>query len=464
MEQLNNSKIRILHTSDWHLGKKLHDFDRSLEYEKFRENLINIIEEKKPHLMLVSGDVFDTINPPLDAEKFLGETLNEIRERYPEIHIVITCGNHDSARKIDSVSVYMECCDRLKIVGELPVVHSDDTKDRGGVDYKKLIYPVYTGDGVLQAVVVAMPFLNNNTVWNIDVAKNGVRDDFSYESGVMGIYQGCLDYIKHNEELNKADVPVIAMGHFFVKDTKLKGDESDKAFDVVGGEQSVDTFVFDGFDYVALGHIHLRQNITDDRRIRYCGSPLPVNFGECEYRHGVDIVDIRPVVEPDGDKRYEIAVESQIPDRFVDFIRIPRGTGYAGEREVLDSLEKMSLMEKKLPAALLPFCSVFVEFDPDNTVFSDRIACRNLIESKIGELSGKVFRFCDFKFAVRTDDKESGERYEDDVQSLDDITSPFDLALRMYRDVYNGKEMPEDIRNILTDVIREIDSVDDSQQ
>ena len=68
MEQLNNLKIRILHTSDWHLGKKLHDFDRSLEYERFRENLINIIEDKKPHLMLVSGDVFDTINPPLDAE------------------------------------------------------------------------------------------------------------------------------------------------------------------------------------------------------------------------------------------------------------------------------------------------------------------------------------------------------------------------------------------------------------
>ena len=462
MEQLNNLKIRILHTSDWHLGKKLHDFDRSLEYERFRENLINIIEDKKPHLMLVSGDVFDTINPPLDAEKFLGMTLNEIRTRYPELHIVITCGNHDSARKIDSVSVYMECCERLKIVGELPVVCSDCSRDRVDVDYKKLIYPVYTMDGSLQAVVVAMPYLNNNIVWNLDVARNGMRDDFSYESAVSGIYQGCLDYIKHNEELNKVDVPLIAMGHFFAKDTKLKGDERDKAFDVVGGEQSLGTSVFDGFDYVALGHIHLRQNITDDRRVRYCGSPLPVNFGECEYRHGVDIVDIKQADEPDSGNRYEISVNSQIFERTVDFIRIPSGSGYAGENAVLEALDKLSLMEKKLPAALLPFCSIFAEYDPDNTDFRDKGVYRNLIESKIGELSGRVFRFCDFKFTVRAADKGSGEKYEDDVQSLDDITSPVELASRMYREVYDGKEMPEEIKNLLVDVIREIEKSEDN--
>lgn len=459
MEQLNNLKIRILHTSDWHLGKKLHDFDRSLEYEKFRENLIKTIEDKKPHIMLISGDVFDMVNPPLDAEKFLGTTLNEIRKRYPDLHIVITCGNHDSARKIDSVSIYMKCCDRLKIVGEIPLLNSVDDKDHDGIDYKKLIYPVYTVDGTLQAVVVAMPFVNDNSVWNIDVSRNGVRDDFSYESGVKGIYQGCLDYIRQNKELNKADVPVIAMGHFFAKNSLIKDAEKEKVVDIIGSEQRISASVFDGFDYVALGHIHLRQNITDDRRIRYCGSPLPVNFGECEYRNGVDIVDIMSASEPSGDKRYEIAVESQIFKRTVDFIRIPKGTGYAGEKEVLEALESMSPGEKE-KAGLLPFCSIYAEYDPDNSGFSDKHAYRNLIETKIGELSGKAFRFCDFKFAVREDEKESGDGLSDDVQSLDDIASPLELALRMYRDVYNGKEMPDEIRKLLEEVIKEVESTE----
>lgn len=455
--QMKDPIIRILHTSDWHLGKRLHEFDRSIEYRKFKENLLLTIEKEKPHLLLVAGDVFDTINPPLEAEKFLGTTLNEIRRRHPGLHIVITCGNHDSARKIDSVSAYMECCDRLMIVGELPVVYYGENSSVCDVNYEKLIYPVRTDDGRLMALVVAMPFLSTTRVLNLGVNRSGENSETDYESGVRNIYQGCLNFIRSREEFKGTDVPVIAMGHFFVKSSTLSDSEDEKATDMIGGEQGIGVSVFDGYDYAALGHIHLRQNIGVGRRIRYSGSPLPINFGECGYRNGVDIVDVVSGGSPEDGGRYGIEVVSHVYERAVDFIRIPARRGTAGEEEVLQTLNSMQSLAGEKSVNELPFCSIFAEYDQDNSGFDCIRSYREVLDKKIGELSGKAFRLCDFKLTRKEGDSVSGFRQQD-VQSLEDISSPIVLASRMYEEVHKGKEMPEDLVKLLSEIIEEAEN------
>ncbi|WP_405367009.1 exonuclease SbcCD subunit D [Ruminobacter sp.] len=454
---MKDSVIRILHTSDWHLGKRLHEFDRSIEYRKFKENLLRTIESEHPHLLLLAGDVFDTINPSLEAEKFLGTTLNEIRRRHPGLHIVITCGNHDSARKIDSVSAYMECCDRLMIVGELPVVYYEENPSVCDVDYEKLIYPVRTDDGKLQALVVAMPFLSTTRVLNLGVNRSHDGSETDYESGVRNIYQGCLDFIRNSEEYKGADVPIIAMGHFFVKSSTLSGSEEDKATDMIGGEQGIGISVFDGYDYVALGHIHLRQNIGGSRRVRYSGSPLPINFGECEYRNGVDIVDVLPAGSPDDGGRYNIEVVSRVYERAVDFIRIPARRGMACEEEVLQTLNNMQISAGEKSINELPFCSIFAEYNQENSGFDCIRSYREILDKKIGELSGKAFRLCDFKLIRKEGDGGTVFRQQD-VQSLDDISSPIVLASRMYEEVHKGKEMPEELVKLLSEIIAEAEN------
>lgn len=451
--------IRILHTSDWHLGKRLHDFDRSTEYQKFRENLLQTIETAKPHLLLVAGDVFDTINPPLEAEKFLGNTLNEIRRRHPGLHIVITCGNHDSARKIDSVSAYMECCDRLMIVGELPIVRCGENASVCDVDYDRLIYRVRNGDGKLQALVVAMPFLNTAKVLNLEVNRTRDGEENDYESGVRNIYRGCLNFIRNSEEFKGSDVPVIAMGHFFVKSSTLCEGEADKATDAIGGELGVSASVFDGYAYTALGHIHLRQNVGDGRRVRYSGSPLPVNFGECDYRNGVDIVDIFQADAADGAQKYEISVKSHVYERAVDFIRIPSGRGTAAEDEVLEALDLLAPSSGEKSVNGLPFCSVFAEYDPEHSRFDAIGTYREVLDKKLGELSGKAFRLCDFKLIRRDLGSGNGaESLQQDIRSLDDISSPIVLAARMYGEVHDGKEMPQELEKLLTEIIAEAEN------
>ncbi len=447
-----NIALRILHTSDWHLGKRLHDFDRSQEYEYFRKSLLESIAEGKPEVMLIAGDIFDNVTPSFDAEKFFGSTLNMIRRQYPDLHIVVTSGNHDSGRKIDNISVYMETCDRLRITGELPVITSGENGAVTEPDYEKLVYPVYNGES-LRAVIAAMPFLTPAGVFGL--AMNSDAGD--YETAVRNLYQGCLAFIRERyPETREGRAPVIAMGHFFVKNSAI-GEQDENKVNILGGEGQVSAQIFDGYDYTALGHIHLRQNIIENSlAIRYAGSPIPVNFGELNYSNGVDMVDFAP--RPDGQAGFALSVHTRPFQRSVEFIRIPC-SGAGSEDEVLERLDALSAetedsIRQKSPGGL-PFLSVFALYDPEHSAFGTAGEYREVLESRLNSLAGRLARICDKNVILKTAASSRKNDGDQDIQDLRDITDPMTLADRMYREVHQGQEMSPELRALFSDIIRE---------
>ncbi|WP_406041297.1 exonuclease SbcCD subunit D [Succinimonas sp.] len=455
-----NRALRILHTSDWHLGKRLHDFDRSQEYEYFRKSLLESIAEGKPEVMLIAGDIFDNVTPSFDAEKFFGNTLNMIRRENPDLHIVVTSGNHDSGRKIDNISIYMETCDRLRITGELPVIISGENGSVMEPDYEKLVYPVYNGE-TLRAVIVSMPFLTPAGVSGLTLNS----DAGDYETAVRNLYQSCLACIRERyPEAREGRVPVIAMGHFYVKNSAI-GEQDENKVNILGGEGQVSAQIFDGYDYTALGHIHLRQNIIEKSlAIRYSGSPLPVNFGELNYSNGVDMVDFRP--SSDGKAGFAISVQTKPFKRSVEFIRIPQRGGTAGEDEVFDILDGLSArneenVREKNPGGL-PFLSVFALYDPEHSAFSTSREFRDVLESKLNNLAGRLARICDKNVILKTAASFRNNNGDQDIQDLRDITDPMTLAERMYREVNHGADMSSELRALLSDIIREAEGTQET--
>ena len=450
----SESSLKILHTSDWHLGKRLHDYDRTAEYEYFRTCLMDSIARSRPDILLIAGDIFDTVTPSIEAEKFLGRTLNEIRRVHPDLHIVITSGNHDSGRKIESISIYMESCAGLKIVGEFPVLHTGENGKNCEPVYEKLAYPVISQDGSLLAVVAAVPYLTPAAVAGLSMNRDAEGGEVSYETGVRNIYQGCLSHIRNTwPEASNGQVPIIAMGHFYVRDSAL-GDDNDGKGNALGGEDQIGTGIFDGYNYVALGHIHFRQNLTDNCRIRYSGSPLPINFGEIAYRNGVDLVEILPRGCEDGAYPFSVSVNSDVYKRATEFIRIPRGTKNGSEDAVVSGLDALKNASGDCSCGL-PFLSVFAEYDPGNSAYKTIGEYRIFLEKKLRELSGVKVRLCQFKVEMKESGNSGGAENDREFRSLDDVLNPMQLADRMYRDVNNGKEMPGDVRKLLSEIIAE---------
>lgn len=456
-----SSVLRILHTSDWHLGKQLHKYDRSIEYDFFRESLIDAIANGHPDMLLIAGDIFDNVSPSFNTEKYFGKTINTIIRQFPDLHVIITSGNHDSERKIENISIYMETCEKLKIVGELPTTESGENSSNVELNYEALVYPAYSKEHVLKAVTVAMPYLTPIAAGNISLNK----ETDNYEIQTRNIYQACLRYIhdKYPETREKI-VPVIAMGHFFVKKSDI-GEQDEASVNIMGGEGQVDSSIFDGYDYVALGHIHLRQNITKSRHIRYSGSPLPINFGELEYDNGLDMIDLIPCNSTEGKKGFDISVTTHPVSRTVQFIRIPEGHGVGSEDEVLSDLNSIipntgKTAREKNPGGL-PFLSVYAEYDPEHSSFNSSTEFRDHLDKILNNLRTAV-RICEVKITTKTSDNSITDRSSQVVESLDDISNPLKLAARMYGEINNGAEMPPELQDLISDIIREAEGLVDT--
>lgn len=272
--------MKIIHTSDWHLGQSFHGFDRRyFEYRSFFDQLLNTIERDSVDALLISGDIFHNYNPSNEDEKLFSEFLTRAANRFPKLQIIAVSGNHDSASKLDAVGGYCSLCDRIKIIGNLPLA----LEYRNGcfiktLRTKDLIVQLKNADGTAGAYVIAMPFIRwAETLTNLEVKQNEAYTEF--ENYVNALYEKALDAIA---EENTQNLPVIAMGHFAVssKHQDSYKDCRGEAFNfkVIGGESCIHIPFMKKISYGALGHIHTPLKVMDNTC--YCGSPLAVNFGE----------------------------------------------------------------------------------------------------------------------------------------------------------------------------------------
>ncbi|RIV18330.1 exonuclease subunit SbcD [Fibrisoma montanum] len=306
--------MKILHTADWHLGKRLYKHDLRDDHELFLNWLATLIDERDIDVLLISGDVFDTTNPNDGSMslyyKFLTRMLPLGRR------LIITGGNHDSASKLNAPRELLRHLN-IHVVG--CTTH----------DCAEEVVRLATGSTDL--LIAAVPYLRDADLRQSISGQTFDERIEAVRTGIRNHYERIIDYCCQAYK----DVPKLAMGHLYVNGATTS--ESEREIHSVGGQAAFSSEQFPaGFDYVALGHIHVPQTIGANQAVRYSGSPIPLSFGERDNRH--------QLLELTIDNGAVVRVESVPVPRF----RTLRHVGGSMD-EVRDTLENLNLPEDTLP-------------------------------------------------------------------------------------------------------------------
>lgn len=245
--------MKILHTSDWHLGHTLYNYDRHHEQSDMLRQIVEIVRNEQPDVFLLCGDVYHTSQPSATSQHLLVDTLTELHKIAPEMHIFVTAGNHDSPSRHD---VYNRPWQILNVntIGSISTPDLDDY--------------IFKIEGI--GYVIAVPYV----YWR------NMPENF-----YISLSRYCND-------LNTENLPVVMMAHTSVAGVNFTGHDHSNEI-TVGGIDCIspDEFGSD-FDYLALGHIHKPQTLKHSARtLRYSGTPLAVSFDE-NYEHSVSIINI----------------------------------------------------------------------------------------------------------------------------------------------------------------------------
>ncbi len=319
--------MRLLHTSDWHLGRSFHREGMLGHQAAFVDHLLEVVESERVDLVVVAGDVYDRALPPVDAVRLADEAL--VRLAHSRASVVVTSGNHDSAQRlgfsarlIDAAGVHLRT-------------------DVSGVGT-----PVLLDDGHGPVAVHGIPYLD----------PHAVADPWAL---AQRSHQAALTEAMRRVRADLAGRPgkrSVVLAHAFVAGAEPSDSERDIS---VGGVARVPTSVFDGVDYVALGHLHGRHVLGD--RVRYSGSPLAYSFSEAGHRKGSWLVDLAA----DGAVTAEL-VEAPVPRPLArlrgvldDLLADPALAAHEGswvEATLTDAVRPPQAMERlrrRFPHALL---------------------------------------------------------------------------------------------------------------
>lgn len=330
--------MRILHTSDWHLGQTLHGVGREFEQGAFLDWLLDVVGERGVDAVLVAGDVFDTANPPAQAQARWYRFLAAARERYPALDLVVIGGNHDSAARLDAPGPMLDALG-IRVVGGLP------RRPGGALDLERLLVPLRDASGETGAWAAAVPFLRPA---DLPVDDAGGGDPLV--EGVRAVYAEVLAEARRRRRGCEA---LVAMGHCYAAGTRLSELSERK---ILGGNQHAlphDLFP-DDLAYAALGHLHLAQRVGRDDRIRYSGSPLPLALSESGYPHQVCLVELGG----QGPARVETL---RVP-RAVEILHVP-AQGPLPLEDVRRLLAALPGADPAVPEAARPYLEVRVLLD-----------------------------------------------------------------------------------------------------
>lgn len=255
--------MKILHTSDWHIGHALYGKKRNEEHEKFLVWLCGEIKKRNIGALIVSGDVFDTNAPGGAAQRIYYDFLTSLLGTCCKT-VVIVAGNHDSPGLLEAPSGVLE---RLNIY----------TVGLASEPQRHVI--AMTGeDGAAEAICCAVPYLRKNEM--VRMEDDSVSSDEKIVAATAAFYRSVTDEaINLRDSLGKK-LPIIATGHLFAQGvTRAEGDGVRELYVGSLGQVGADIFP-DELGYVALGHIHGEQSVMGRENIRYCGSPLHMSFSE----------------------------------------------------------------------------------------------------------------------------------------------------------------------------------------
>jgi exonuclease SbcD len=279
--------LTILHTSDWHLGRRLYGRLRYDEFAAFLSWLQDTMSAQQVDVLIVAGDIFDTMTPSNKAQALYYEFLGKVSKSSCQ-HVVIVAGNHDSPTFLDAPSNVLKFLN-VHVVGTA----CEDLNDE--------VMVLDDVDGTPHCIIAAVPYLRDRDVRGSQAGESAQSKDANVIAGICAHYDEVADIAKTKQaELAKAHkrhIPIIATGHLFAAGGSTTEDDGVREL-YVGSLGKVSADMFDDcFDYVALGHLHIPQRVGGRETFRYSGSPIAMGFGEARQQKQVLLIEFGSVLK-----------------------------------------------------------------------------------------------------------------------------------------------------------------------
>lgn len=265
--------MRILHTSDWHLGVKLENQLRDGEHQQTLVWLSELIQREKVEVLVIAGDIFDVYMPASYAQRLYYNFLKSLVNTCCA-HIVVIGGNHDSPNLLEASRELLEVLN-IYVVAQV----GDDRR-------QQIIELRDPNTSALKAVIAAVPYLSESALRKSQLGETAEARREQIKQGIISHYQSLADLVGDYKLQN---VPIIATGHLFVA-----GGERGERQNLIhlGNIDLIEPSAFPQiFDYVALGHLHRAHGFGENKRVSYAGSLIPLDFNEMNYKHQVLVVD-----------------------------------------------------------------------------------------------------------------------------------------------------------------------------
>ncbi|MDR2668401.1 MAG: exonuclease SbcCD subunit D C-terminal domain-containing protein [Desulfovibrio sp.] len=267
--------MKLLHTSDWHLGRRLYGRRRYDEFARFLDWLAETLRDREADVLLVAGDIFDSGTPGTRAQElyycFLVRAVAVCR------HVVIIAGNHDSPNFLNAPKELLKAVN-VHVVGRA----CDNPADE--------VLTLRDARGRPELLVCAVPYLHDRDVRSAEPGESPEDKEKKLAEGIRRHYTAVGAAVSRIRRDLGADIPAAALGHLFAAGGRRADDDGVRDL-YVGTLAPVHADIFAPFDYTALGHLHSPQTVNGADTIRYSGSPLPMGFGEAGQRKSVCLVE-----------------------------------------------------------------------------------------------------------------------------------------------------------------------------
>lgn len=280
--------MRIIHTADWHLGQYFYTKSRAAEHQAFLNWLIVQVEHHQVDAIIVAGDIFDNGSPPSYAREMYYSFVVALQRT--GCQLIILGGNHDSVAMLNESRELLACLNTRVIA-----CASDDPAQQVLVLENRQQQP--------GALLCAIPFLRPRDVLTSKAGQSGDEKQLALQEAITAHYQQCYQLACQKRDELGLPLPIIATGHL----TTIGATASESVRDIYIG--TLDAFPAQAFppaDYIALGHIHRPQRVTQSEHIRYSGSPIPLSFDELNSEKSVCLVSFAPDASPQTPPQIDI--------------------------------------------------------------------------------------------------------------------------------------------------------------
>jgi exonuclease SbcD len=265
--------MKILHTSDWHLGQSFFTKSRKEEHQGFIDWLLQQVATEQVDAVIIAGDIFDTGTPPSYAREMYNQFVVDMQQL--NCVLVVLGGNHDSVSTLNESKQILACLDTFVVAST-------------GIAIDEQVFTIPDKLGQPGAILCAVPFIRARDVLQSAAGETGLQKRQALGDAIKQHYQTLYQIAEAKRQNSGLAIPIVATGHL----TALGVSQSESVRDIYIG--TLDGFAADGFppaDYIALGHIHKPQIVAKSEHIRYCGSPIPLSFDELGTQKQVILVE-----------------------------------------------------------------------------------------------------------------------------------------------------------------------------